>query len=116
MFDFWYGPAVLYERPTIRVKRLSDDEIDITRIAEPVIHPNENIVDVNYDVNIVTKVSKTVAKLSECHRMRYLFLPEIRDYLARHDMKLIFFIEWLTGREPGFDTWNVCAGAMVDAP
>ena len=48
IFDCWYGPAVLTDRPAVRVKRLEDTAIFVTRIAEPVMHPNDNIVDVNY--------------------------------------------------------------------
>ncbi|MBI2354875.1 MAG: class I SAM-dependent methyltransferase [Deltaproteobacteria bacterium] len=115
LFDCWYGPAVLEERPSVRVKRLADDEVEITRIGEPLIHPNENVVDVNYDVHILHKRSQTVTRLTECHRMRYLFLTEIRELFARHGMKPAFFTEWLTGREPGFGTWSLCAGSTVEA-
>ena len=52
IFDFWYGPAVLTQKPEVRIKRLSDDHIKVTRIAEPVMHVNENVVDVNYTVLI----------------------------------------------------------------
>jgi SAM-dependent methyltransferase len=36
IFDVWYGPAVLHDLPQVRVKRLHDDDLAITRIAEPV--------------------------------------------------------------------------------
>lgn len=77
LFDFWYGPAVLTQRPEVRVKRLEDEEIKVTRIAEPVLHVNENVVDVNYTVFIEVKASKEVGQVEETHRMRYLFLPEL---------------------------------------
>lgn len=38
VFDFWYGPAVLTDLPTTRVKRLENENIKVTRIAEPVIY------------------------------------------------------------------------------
>jgi SAM-dependent methyltransferase len=50
IFDFWYGPAVLTDRPAVRVKKLEDDKIQVIRLAEPVMHANKNIVDVNYTV------------------------------------------------------------------
>jgi SAM-dependent methyltransferase len=77
LFDFWYGPAVLTQLPEVRVKRLEDEEIKVTRIAEPEMHVNENVVDVNYTVFIEVKASKTVEQVNEKHRMRYLFLPEL---------------------------------------
>ena len=35
IFDFWYGPAVLAERPERREKELSDEYIQVRRAAEP---------------------------------------------------------------------------------
>ena len=80
LFDFWYGPAVLTQKPEVRVKRLEDKEIKVTRIAEPEMHVNENVVDVNYTVLIEVKASKKVEQVRETHRMRYLFLPELLHF------------------------------------
>lgn len=107
IFDCWYGPAVLSERPSTRVKRLEDEEISITRIAESVMHPNQNLVDVNYQVFIKDKNTGAVEELQETHQMRYLFNPEIDLLLKESDFKLIENREWMSNREPGFDTWGV---------
>lgn len=77
IFDFWYGPSVLTQRPDTRVKRLEDDVIRVTRIAEPVMRVNENIVDVNYDVFIEQKATGRLEQVRESHHMRYVFLPEL---------------------------------------
>ncbi len=106
IFDVWYGPAVLTERPAVRVKRLEDDAICVTRIAEPVIHPNENLVDVNYHVFIRDKIDRTVKELHESHRMRYLFKPELELLLEQAGFSTIDCREWMTEREIGVDTWG----------
>lgn len=80
LFDFWYGPVVLTQKPEVRVKRLEDDEIKVTRIAEPMMHVNESIVDVNYTVFIEVKATSKVEQVREAHRMRYLFLPELLQF------------------------------------
>ncbi len=108
LFDCWYGPAVLTDRPSVRVKRLEDEAIEVTRTAEPVMHPNDNIVDVNYRVLIRDKKSGNTDELKETHRMRYLFRPEIELFLSRAGLALVEGGEWMTGKEPGFDTWSVC--------
>jgi SAM-dependent methyltransferase len=107
IFDCWYGPAVLSDRPTVRVKRLEDDSIQVTRIAEPVMHPNTNLVDVNYHVFMKAKSSKAVEELHETHTMRYLFKPEIDQLCHSFQFKEIEFCEWITGSQAGFNTWNV---------
>jgi SAM-dependent methyltransferase len=108
VFDCWYGPAVLTDPPVVRVKRLEDDHISVTRIAEPVLHPNRNLVDVNYQVFIRDKNGEGEEELRETHSMRYLFLPELLLLLEEAGLSLVEFREWLTGKEPGFDTWSAC--------
>lgn len=108
IFDCWYGPAVLSDCPAVRVKRVEDEEIVITRIAEPVMYPNENCVDVNYHVFIKHKASGTVEELHECHRMRYLFMPEVQELFVGAELEMVAAYEWMTYRQPGFDTWSVC--------
>ncbi|MFB2837562.1 class I SAM-dependent DNA methyltransferase [Floridanema evergladense] len=107
IFDCWYGPAVLSDRPTVRVKRLEDEEILVTRIAEPVMYPNNNLVDVKYQVFIKNKSNGTVEELQEIHKMRYLFKPEIEVLLSQNQIELLAFKEWLTDKDPGFETWGV---------
>lgn len=75
--DFWYGPAVLTQKPNTRVKRFENDAVKITRIAEPVTYINENLVDVNYSIFIEEKLTSKITQQHETHRMRYLFLPEL---------------------------------------
>lgn len=111
LFDFWYGPAVLEQRPQYRKKELSDDVIEVERIARPEIHLNDNIVDVNYELAISDKTTGKIDKVHEQHRMRYLFLPEIRQFLLDASLELIFSQEWMTGLPPGSGTWGVCCGA-----
>jgi SAM-dependent methyltransferase len=108
IFDCWYGPAVLSDRPQVQVKRVENEEIALTRIAEPVMYPNENCVDVDYQLLIKHKLSGKVEELRECHRMRYLFTPEVQDFFSSAEMEMVASYAWMTDREPGFDAWNVC--------
>lgn len=108
IFDCWYGPAVLTERPTTRLKRLEDDEINLVRIAEPIMHPNDNTVDVNYHVLIKDKRNNSFEELKEKHVMRYLFKPEMELFIENSGLQLLTISEWMTGNDPGFDTWSVC--------
>ncbi len=106
LFDAWYGPTVLTDRPVVRVKRLHGDGFDVTRLAEPVFHPNENVVDVNYQIMIAQRDSGRTEQLRETHRMRYLFVPEVRELLERVGLRLDRACEFLTDGELGFSTWN----------
>jgi SAM-dependent methyltransferase len=107
IFDAWYGPAVLNNLPTIRVKRSQDEKNVITRIAEPIMHPNENLVDVNYQVFIEDQQAMSIREFKETHQMRYLFKSEIESLSQQFDLKLIYTGEWMSDRSPGLDTWGV---------
>ena len=107
IFDVWYGPAVLSDPPVVRIKRLEDSSIQVTRIAEPIMYPNENLVDVNYQVFIKDKNSGAIDELTETHRMRYLFRTELELLLSQLQLHIIDEREWLTARQPGFNTWGV---------
>ena len=108
IFDCWYGPAVLTDRPSVRIKRLEDDKIKLTRIAEPRMYANTNVIDVNYQIYIHDKQNKKIETVQEVHRMRYLFKPEIEMIMKQNGFELIDFEGWLTGNEPGVGTWSVC--------
>lgn len=110
-FDFWYGPAVLVQKPETRIRRLGNSCIDVLRIAEPVLHPNMNVVEVNYEIQITPHRGGTPTRLKEAHAMRYLFLPEVERWLSDWDMHICRVEEWMTGRPAGEGTWSVCVAA-----
>jgi SAM-dependent methyltransferase len=108
LFDFWYGPAVLHEKPEVREKHLGNIEMEVVRIASPVLHEKTCTVDVNYEIDILNKRDGSRETLHETHVMRYLFLPEVEEILYRTGFDLVIAEEWLTGRPPGLSTWSVC--------
>jgi SAM-dependent methyltransferase len=112
LFDCWYGPAVLTDPPVVRVKRLEDDEIEVLRIAEPVMHCNENVVDVNYQVMITEKATGNLEQIREVHRMRYLFIPEIYALAQRNELDVVLTHEWMSNLKAGRDSWGICIGLL----
>jgi hypothetical protein len=71
------------------------------------MHPNENLVNVNYQVFIKDKHNGAVEELQETHTMRYLFKPEVDLLFKASQLELIASHEWMTKSEPGFNTWGV---------
>ncbi len=107
LFDFWYGPGVLSDPPKSREKTMHDDTTHVLRKAQPFLDVNTNTVDVRYDVFMTDNVLETVSELTETHRMRYWFIPELR-YLAR---EAGFYGSVQVGVWPGWDvptrdTWT----------
>jgi SAM-dependent methyltransferase len=108
IFDFWYSPAVYAQKPVVRIKRMVDQQVEITRIAEPVTYTNENRVDVNFTIISRDLVTGAVQTLQETHPMRHFSLPEIDILAGVHGFELISAEEFLTGNVPSESTWGVC--------
>jgi SAM-dependent methyltransferase len=106
IFDTWYGPAVLQELPTPRLKRVENQDYEIIRFANPTLYPNENRVDVNYEIFAREKASQRVESFQELHAMRYLFMPEL-DLIASHfELQIVAAQEWMTHQNLSQGTWN----------
>jgi SAM-dependent methyltransferase len=108
IFDIWYSPAVYFQKPETRIKKLASDSLLITRLAEPVIHFNEDVIDVNYEIIAVDKKTNVSHTFIEKHPMRHFSLPEISLLAIQTGFRLIRAEEFLTGKEPGQNTWGVC--------
>lgn len=108
VFDFWYSPAVYAQKPSVRVKRISDNDLEITRIAEPKVYPNENCVDVLYTIFVRDIASGAVKTFLEVHPMRHFSLPEIDLLAAVNGFERLQAEEFVTGIKSSEKTWGVC--------
>jgi SAM-dependent methyltransferase len=107
VFDVWHGPAVLGERPAVRVKRVEDEHVLLTRIAEPELDLNASVVTVRYSMLAEAKTGAKLEKFGEEHRMRYLFPTEI-DLLAKQSGFAVEKCEeFLTSKPASGRTWGV---------
>ena len=108
IFDVWYTPAVYHQQPDTRIKKVEDDVIAVTRIAEPEMHFNKNVVDVNYEIMIHDKNTQLNEVYAEKHPMRHFSIPEINLLAVLTGFKVIRVEEFLTANQPGKDTWCIC--------
>jgi hypothetical protein len=69
---------------------------------------DRNVVDVHFDVTITDRNTGVSDSIHELHSMRYLFSPEVEFFLESAGFAPEACEEWMTGRPPGEDTWNVC--------
>ncbi len=106
VFDIWYGPAVLSQRPLVRIRKIQGDGISICRVAEPRLDSRKSVVEVNYTV-LLTDVSAALTTICETHVMRYFFEQELKLIAKQNGFELMVVEEWMTGREPSLDTWGV---------
>jgi SAM-dependent methyltransferase len=107
LFDVWHGPAVLSDRPSVRIKRVEDSDTRLTRIAEPEIDTNANMVTVRYTVLAESKADEKLITFKEEHLMRYLFPTEIGLLASQAGFEVELSEEFLTGLKPSESTWGV---------
>jgi SAM-dependent methyltransferase len=120
IFDFWYSPAVYAKPPSVRVKRMKDEKIHITRVAEPEIHSEKNRVDVTYSIfakDLITEKNwknkeqdnvSLIHTFKETHSMRHFSLLEIDILSSIHGFKRVDAQQFLTGAKVSEETWSVC--------
>ena len=108
IFDYWYAPAVWYLGPTLRVKRVSNQQLAITRIAEPECFREQNIVHVNYQTFVEDLTSSQISEIKETHEMRAFETDEIEEFAYQTGFTLLHSEEWMTGHTPSKETWGVC--------
>lgn len=107
VFDFWHGPGVLADPPTIRVRRLSDASLNVLRVAEPTPHPEINVVDVGYTLFFNIPGEQAWQRTEETHRMRYFFLPELTVFQECAGMESVCYRPWMeSAGEPGRGNWH----------
>ena len=109
IFDFWYGPAVFAQKPSVRDKIFEDEHLIVRRRSEPRWDMSQNRVDVHFRVAISEKAEGRSYNLDEIHSMRYLFLPEIELIGQATGFAVAAAEEFVTGAPASTETWNVCA-------
>jgi len=107
VFDGWFGPAVLTQRPTDRYKIVEADGERIIRFASAVLDVLGHTVQVNYKI-IRLRNAQVVNEVDESHLMRFLFPQEIAYYLAEGGFKLLKLCPFMElNRQPTEQDWNV---------
>lgn len=108
IFDIWYSPAVYFLKPEIRKKKFENEEIRVTRISEPRIRYNDNIVEVQFESIIENKSTGQVSYLNECHPMRHFSIPEIEVIATHTGFEIVKAEEFFYAGKPSEKTWGVC--------
>lgn len=106
IFDTWYGPGVLLDLPAVRVKKVEDEDNSLIRYANPVMHAEENIVDVCYNVLIINKETSVSKEINEIHHMRYFFKPEIELMLNQTGFDLVACLDCNTLEKTDYNSWT----------
>ncbi|HEY3057848.1 MAG TPA: class I SAM-dependent methyltransferase [Chloroflexota bacterium] len=105
--DVWYGPAVLHEGPSERVKVIGAADNQMIRVASGQLDTRHHICTVRYHLWRLEH-GQLAAEIREQHRMRYFFPLELEFLLSAARLELIRLGAFpKLEDEPNNDTWNV---------
>jgi len=111
--DFWYGPAVLGQRPSERVKVIDTPSGQVIRVAAGELDTRHDLCMVRYHVWHIED-GRVAREAREQHPMRYFFAPELELFLSAARLELVRL-----GAFPNLDdevsdqTWNVALVARA---
>ncbi len=108
IFDTWYKPAVLYQQPEERTKKLENKAVLIERLAKPSIHKEKNMVVVQYDIAIKNKETNQSSSFKEMHPVRYFSIDDIKKLATERGFVLLKAEEFLTAKNLSNATWSSC--------
>lgn len=111
--DVWYGPAVLAERPSDRVRVTGPESDRIIRTASTRLHTREQACTVDYHLWHLQD-GRVRGETREQHRMRFFFPLELELFLANANLQLVRLGGFPNlDDEPGTGSWN--AGIVARA-
>lgn len=109
LFDVWYGPAVLRQRPSARIKQIDVGRARIVRFATADLNVYRHLCSVHYTLWQVEE-RRLVSEAKETHRMRYFFPMELELFLEVSGFSLLELRPFPDiARKPDETTWNVLA-------
>ncbi len=113
VFDVWYGPAVLHQRPSQRIKVIPTPQGQILRVTSGELDTSRHLCAVYYHVWRL-EGQRLVGETEETHSVRYFFPLELK-----HLLECSGFAPLRLGRFPEFDrelddtTWNILGVARA---
>ena len=112
-FDVWYGPAVLRERPSQRLKVLPTPDGELLRVASGELDVQRQVCTVGYEMWRLAG-DRLVERTTESHDMRFFFPRELDLLLGAAGFEPV-----RVGAFPEIDdppdetTWNVAVVARA---
>jgi len=108
IFDVWHSAAVNFQKPKKRTKTLRNEQIHVTRFANPIIDTEQNVVEVNYNIEVKDLKDGKITNIEESHPMRHFSKPEIELLTYATGFEIIHSEEFLSKVIPSVNTWGVC--------
>ena len=107
IFDVWYGPAVLADRPGEREVSVSDGSSRITRKTGVMLEIPRHLCHVRFDLERVGAEGRS-GQWQEVHVVRYYFPEELKSALGQNQLSLLDLRSFSDDEAPADErAWNV---------
>lgn len=107
IFDGWFGPAVLTQKPEHRKHEYQDGQDTVVRKASPVLDSTNQTVTIHYEIMIKRK-NRGLKRIDENHHVRFMFIQEMAIAMEYCNLELIHYCPFMMpdGKLTS-GTWNV---------
>ena len=107
--DVWYGPAVLMQRPTDKVKIISTPKGKIIRTASGHLDTYRHLCEVHYQIIRIENML-LVSETEEEHLVRYFFPQELTYFFKQVDLDIQQISAFNDLRQAASEeSWNILA-------
>ena len=107
IFDGWFGPAVLAQKPEHRRYEYQYGQDTVVRKASPVLDAINQTVTVHYEI-LIKRKNRVLKRIDEKHRMRFMFIQEMALGMEHCNLELIHYCPFMMpDSKLTTDTWNV---------
>jgi SAM-dependent methyltransferase len=115
VFDGWFGPAVLAQKPENRVHEYSPGGHTVWRKVTPYLDPVSQVATVHYEI-VSENADGSRRAFTEDHAMRFMFVQETRLAMEASGLDLIYYCPFLQPEGSlSLDTWNITfVGRLAD--
>ena len=107
IFDGWFGPAVLTQKPEQREHEYQYGQYTIVRKATPALDLINQIVTIHYEI-IIRRENRILKRINEDHHVRFMFIQEMAIAMEYCGLELIHYCPFMVpdGKLTA-DTWNI---------
>lgn len=113
VFDVWYGPAVLAQRPEDRVRIIETEDGKLLRTSSGKLDIGRQICIVDFHLWLMNE-DRILKETKESHSVRYFFPQELKLLLEVSGFQLLRLGAFPNfDRDPDETTWNVMVVARA---
>jgi len=84
VFDCWYGPAVLKDKPQNREKKFMINDREVTRLTTQTFDVEKSVLNINFEIK---EGNESITR--ETHPMRFWYLKELEYFLKNNGFELV---------------------------